>query len=97
MGEGRQRQSAWLLSVAIERNDGVSRQQWQPDIEGDTTVSENIVRDKNGNVLYRLKEIGPDRTSLRDKNGNQQGYYQSRSNGATEFRDKNGNLISTSR
>jgi hypothetical protein len=59
-------------------------------------VNDTIIRDKNGNALYRLKEQG-DRTSVRDNDGNQHGYYRTLSNGTTEFRDNNGNLKTTSR
>jgi hypothetical protein len=57
------------------------------------SVSAQTVRDKNGNVLYRLDKQG-DRTIVKDVNGNPHGYYRPGSNGTTEFRDNNGNLIS---
>ena len=48
------------------------------------------LRDKNGNLLGRIKQISDDRIEIRDENGILKGYFNPQQN---ETRDQNGNLV----
>ena len=53
-------------------------------------MADQDLRDKNGNLLGKIKSLSNGKSELRDKNGNLKGTYDPKSN---ETRDKNGNII----
>lgn len=53
-------------------------------------MADQELRDKNNNLLGKIKTLSNGKSELRDKNGNLKGTYDSKSD---ETRDKNGNRV----
>ncbi|MBZ0090478.1 MAG: hypothetical protein K8H90_08885 [Thermoanaerobaculia bacterium] len=53
-------------------------------------MGEQVVRDKSGNVLGRIRKLGDGRYELRDRLGNVLGFYDEKRDRTL---DKNGNVL----
>lgn len=53
-------------------------------------MADQDLRDRNGNLLGKIKTQSSGKLELRDKNGNLKGTYDPKKN---ETRDRNGNLV----